>query len=143
MVPAPLEDSLASLQSLILAQLCCIQTGDSTLLQQYKALATNTAQRLGLHQSQKTFPLDALTCELRKRAFWTLYTIDAYVSLSAISEILTYSAIAFLRHLWGFRGSPWRKVLRVNIQLILRTNSYLSTAFIPLSLGSSRRRRAQ
>lgn len=76
------EENLASLQTLALAQLHCIQKGDKALLQQYKAIALGTAQRLGLHQSQESLPLDTLSSEMRKRVFWSFYTVDAYVSFS-------------------------------------------------------------
>src|SRR5690606_32538908 len=40
------------------------------------------SHRLGLHQSQKRFSFGALTIETRKKVFWTLYTVDWYVSLT-------------------------------------------------------------
>jgi hypothetical protein len=73
-----MEGSMATLQSLLLAQICCLQKADYQRLMKYKGLAVSLSQRLGLHQSQKRFTLGALTCETRKRLFWTLYTLDWY-----------------------------------------------------------------
>lgn len=70
------DSSLATLQALVLAQIYCIQQGDLTRLLTYKGLATALSARLGIHQSQKRFALDTLTCETRKKVFWTLYTVD-------------------------------------------------------------------
>jgi hypothetical protein len=70
------ENSMATLQVLILAQIYCIQQGELTRLLTYKGLSTTLAARLGLHQSQKRFALGTLTCETRKKVFWTLYTVD-------------------------------------------------------------------
>ncbi|KAF2151075.1 hypothetical protein K461DRAFT_203436, partial [Myriangium duriaei CBS 260.36] len=72
------EQSLATLQCLLLAQLFCMQKGDCSQLLTYKALAISLSARLGLHQSQKRFALGTLTCETRKKVFWTLYTIDSF-----------------------------------------------------------------
>lgn len=70
------DNCMATLQALILAQICCIQQGDLTRLLTYKGLSTTLSARLGLHQSQKRFALGTLTCETRKKVFWTLYTVD-------------------------------------------------------------------
>lgn len=70
------ENCMATLQALILAQIFCIQQGDLTKLLTYKGLATTLSARLGLHQSQKRFALGTLTCETRKKVFWSLYTLD-------------------------------------------------------------------
>ncbi|KAI9722198.1 MAG: hypothetical protein M1828_004881 [Chrysothrix sp. TS-e1954] len=72
------ETSLVNLQCLILAQLFCLQKGDYSKLLHYKAMAIGVSHRLGLHQSQKPFAMGALTSELRKRVFWTLYTLDGF-----------------------------------------------------------------
>ena len=55
-----------------------MQKGDCSQLLTYKALAVSLACRLGLPQSQKRFSLGTLTCETRKKVFWTLYTIDCF-----------------------------------------------------------------
>lgn len=70
------ENCMATLQAFILAQIFCIQQGDLTRLLTYKGLSTTLSARLGLHQSQKRFALGTLTCETRKKVFWTLYTVD-------------------------------------------------------------------
>ncbi|KAH9826179.1 Zn(2)-C6 fungal-type DNA-binding domain [Teratosphaeria destructans] len=75
------ENSLAALQALILAQIFCIQQGDLTRLLTYKGLSTTLSARLGLHQSQKRFALRTLTCETRKKVFWTLYTVDCFTAV--------------------------------------------------------------
>lgn len=76
------DNSMATLQALILAQLFCIQQGDFTRLQTYKGLSTSLCARLGLHQSQKRFALGTLTCETRKKVFWTLYTVDVFSAVT-------------------------------------------------------------
>jgi hypothetical protein len=70
------DNSMATLQALILAQIYCVLQGDLTRLLTYKGLSTSLSARLGLHQSQKRFTLGTLTCETRKKVFWTLYTVD-------------------------------------------------------------------
>jgi hypothetical protein len=75
-----MNNSLVTLQCLLLAQISCLQTGDYARLLKYKGLAIGLSQRLGLHQSQKRFALGALTSETRKKLFWTLYTLDWWVA---------------------------------------------------------------
>ncbi|KAF2171195.1 hypothetical protein M409DRAFT_50665 [Zasmidium cellare ATCC 36951] len=75
------DNSMVTLQALILAQLFCVQQGDFTRLQTYKGLSTSLSARLGLHQSQKRFALGTLTCETRKKVFWTLYTVDSFTAV--------------------------------------------------------------
>lgn len=70
------ENTLETLQSLVLAQIYCLQRRDFVRLSTYKGLATTLSARLGLHQAQKSFALGPLTSETRKKVFWTLYTID-------------------------------------------------------------------
>lgn len=70
------EDTIATLQCLVLAQLTCILKADYTNLLHYKGMAINLSHRLGLHQSQKRCSLDSLASETRKKVFWTLYTVD-------------------------------------------------------------------
>lgn len=72
------ENTMPTLQALLLAQIFCIQQGDFTRLLSYKGIATTLCARLGLHQSQKRFALGTLTCETRKKVFWTLYTVDCF-----------------------------------------------------------------
>ncbi|KAI2480830.1 C6 transcription factor FacB [Pyrenophora tritici-repentis] len=71
-----MENDITTLQCLILAQIFCLLRADYSRLLKYKGLAIGLSQRLGLHQSQKRFALDALTSETRKKVFWTLYTVD-------------------------------------------------------------------
>ncbi|KAL8799399.1 MAG: hypothetical protein Q9182_005917 [Xanthomendoza sp. 2 TL-2023] len=72
------ENTVATLQCLVLAQIYCIVKADYTRLLHYKGIAINLSHRLGLHQSQKRFSLDVLTSETRKKVFWTLYTLDCF-----------------------------------------------------------------
>ncbi|KAK3052311.1 DNA-binding transcription factor cat8 [Extremus antarcticus] len=76
------ENSMPTLQALVLAQIFCILKGDYTALLTYKGLSTRLSARLGLHQSQKRFTLGTLTCETRKKVFWTLYTVDCFSAVS-------------------------------------------------------------
>ncbi|KAJ4364937.1 DNA-binding transcription factor cat8 [Ascochyta clinopodiicola] len=71
-----MDNDLATLQCLVLAQIFCLLKGDYSRVLKYKGLAIGLSQRLGLHQSQKRFALGALTSESRKKAFWSLYTVD-------------------------------------------------------------------
>jgi hypothetical protein len=70
------ENTLPTLQCLVLAQIFCIAMSDYNKLLHYKGMAISLSHRLGLHQSQKRFSLGALTSESRKKVFWTLYTLD-------------------------------------------------------------------
>ena len=70
------EDTLPTLQCLVLAQIYCMAKADYHKLLHFKGTAISLSHRLGLHQSQKRFSLGALTSETRKRVFWTLYTLD-------------------------------------------------------------------
>jgi Fungal specific transcription factor domain len=71
-----MENTLPTLQCLTLATLYSLLKGDYKRLQQYKGVSVALAHRLGLHQSQKRFSFGALTMEMRKKVFWTMYTID-------------------------------------------------------------------
>ncbi|KAL8647523.1 MAG: hypothetical protein Q9210_005507 [Variospora velana] len=68
------ENTLATLQCLVLAQLYCVAKADFNKLLHYKGMAISLSHRLDLHQSQKRFSLGALTGETRKRVFWTLFS---------------------------------------------------------------------
>ena len=70
------ENSLPTLQCLVLAQIYCIASADYRKLLYYKGMAISLSHRLGLHQSQKRFSLGALTSETRRKVFWSLYSID-------------------------------------------------------------------
>ena len=71
-----MENTMLTLQCLILAVLYCSVKADYKRLLHYKGIAVGLSHRLGLHQSQKRFSFGALTIETRKRVFWTLYTLD-------------------------------------------------------------------
>lgn len=74
-----MDNTMQTLQCLLLAMVYCTVRGDHKRLQHYKAIAVTLSHRLGLHHSQKRFSFGALTIETRKRVFWTLYTLDWYV----------------------------------------------------------------
>ncbi|KAK0951547.1 DNA-binding transcription factor cat8 [Friedmanniomyces endolithicus] len=76
------ENTMGTLQALILAQIFCVHQGDYTRLLSYKGLSMTLSARLGLHQSQKRFALGTLTCETRKKVFWTLYTVDSFTAVT-------------------------------------------------------------
>ncbi|RDL39211.1 Fungal-specific transcription factor-containing protein [Venustampulla echinocandica] len=77
-----MDNSLATLQCLILALIYCVTKADYNRLQHYKGIAVGLSHRLGLHQSQKRFSFGALTIETRKKVFWTLYTLDCFSAAS-------------------------------------------------------------
>lgn len=82
-----MDNDVATLQCLVLAQIFCLLKADYARLLKYKGLAVGLSQRLGLHQSQKRFALGALTSETRKKVFWSLYTVDWYGNLSRIPSL--------------------------------------------------------
>lgn len=73
------DNSVATLQCLILAQIHCIAKADYGKLLHYKGVAVSLSHRLGLHQSQKRFSFGVLATETRKKLFWVVYTLDWYV----------------------------------------------------------------
>jgi len=73
-----MDNTMATLQCLILALMYCALRADYKRLQYYKGIAVGLSHRLGLHQSQKRFSFGALTIETRKKVFWTLYTLDCF-----------------------------------------------------------------
>jgi hypothetical protein len=74
-----MDNTMNTLQCLVLALMYCAIRADYKRLQHYKGIAVGLSHRLGLHQSQKRFSFGALTIETRKKVFWTLYTLDWYV----------------------------------------------------------------
>ena len=80
-----MDNTMHTLQCLILALMYCVVRADYKKLQHYKGIAVGLSHRLGLHQSQKRFSFGALTIETRKKVFWTLYTIDWYGSILFLS----------------------------------------------------------
>ncbi|QIW95548.1 hypothetical protein AMS68_001066 [Peltaster fructicola] len=75
------DNTIETLQALVLAQMYCLQKGDLTQLLTYKGLSTTLSARLGLHQVQKSFSLNTLLSQTRKKLFWTLYTVDCFGSV--------------------------------------------------------------
>ncbi|KAK3499827.1 transcription activator protein acu-15 [Neurospora hispaniola] len=73
-----MDNTMLTLQCLILALMYCTVRADYKRLQYYKGIAVGLSHRLGLHQSQKRFSFGALTIETRKKVFWTLYTLDCF-----------------------------------------------------------------
>ena len=76
LTPVLEQNSLVTLQCLALAQIHCLLRSDHAALVKYRGMAVSLSHRLGLHHSQKWFPLGVLTIETRKKVFWTLYTLD-------------------------------------------------------------------
>ncbi|KAI1260966.1 fungal-specific transcription factor domain-containing protein [Xylariaceae sp. FL1019] len=73
-----MDNTMNTLQCLVLAIMYCTIRADYKRLQHYKAVAVGLSLRLGLHQSQKRFTFGALTIETRKKVFWTLYSLDCF-----------------------------------------------------------------
>jgi hypothetical protein len=73
-----MENTMSTLQCLVMAILTCIMRADYKRMQHYKGIAVGLSHRLGLHQSQKQVTLGALAVETRKKVFWTLYTLDCF-----------------------------------------------------------------
>ncbi|KAI1662563.1 fungal-specific transcription factor domain-containing protein [Daldinia decipiens] len=73
-----MDNTMITLQCLVLALIYCTIRADYKRLQHYKGVAVGLSHRLGLHQSQKRFSFGALTIETRKKVFWTLYTLDCF-----------------------------------------------------------------
>ncbi|KAK7989355.1 hypothetical protein PG989_009670 [Apiospora arundinis] len=73
-----MENTMNTLQCLVLALMYCSIRADYKRLVHYKGVAVALSHRLGLHQSQKRFSFGALTIETRKKVFWTLYTLDCF-----------------------------------------------------------------
>jgi len=73
-----MDNTMNTLQCLVLALMYCAIRADYKRLQYYKGIAVGLSHRLGLHQSQKRFSFGALTIETRKKVFWTLYTLDCF-----------------------------------------------------------------
>ncbi|KAK9472741.1 fungal-specific transcription factor domain-containing protein [Dipodascopsis tothii] len=74
------RNSLATLQSLVLAQLDMCVAGRHSDLWQYKMKAAGMALRLGLHQGNSAAECNRLESELRLRLFWAVYVLDTFSS---------------------------------------------------------------
>ncbi|KAK5657347.1 hypothetical protein OQA88_3412 [Cercophora sp. LCS_1] len=73
-----MDNTMITLQCLLLAMMYCTTRADYKRLQHYKGIAVGLSHRLGLHQSQKRFSFGVLTIETRKKVFWTLYMLDCF-----------------------------------------------------------------
>ncbi|SPQ22048.1 36e28dae-8078-45dc-93b3-841080b01147 [Thermothielavioides terrestris] len=73
-----MDNTMMTLQCLLLALMYCTIRADYKRLQHYKGIAVGLSHRLGLHQSQKRFSFGVLTIETRKKVFWTLYVLDCF-----------------------------------------------------------------
>ena len=71
-----LDDTIETLQALVLAVLFCTVRADFKRLQHFKGIAVALSYRLGLHNSQRRLSFGPLIIETRKRVFWTLYLLD-------------------------------------------------------------------
>lgn len=83
-----MDNTMVTLQSLLLAMVYCAIRADYKRLQHYKGIAVGLSHRLGLHQSQKRFSFGVLTIETRKKVFWTLYMLDWYVLLMVLLKAM-------------------------------------------------------
>ncbi|KAK4225326.1 fungal-specific transcription factor domain-containing protein [Podospora fimiseda] len=73
-----MDNTMGTLQCLLLALMYCTIRADYKRLQHYKGIAVGLSHRLGLHQSQKRFSFGVLTIETRKKVFWSLYLLDCF-----------------------------------------------------------------
>ncbi|KAK3988315.1 hypothetical protein QBC44DRAFT_103551 [Cladorrhinum sp. PSN332] len=73
-----MDNTMVTLQCLLLALMYCTIRADYKRLQHYKGIAVGLSHRLGLHQSQKRFSFGVLTIETRKKVFWSLYLLDCF-----------------------------------------------------------------
>lgn len=73
------ENTLATLQCLLLAQIYCIAKADYKKLLHYRGIAIAMSHRIGIHQGHERSQFGTLTHETRKKVFWTQYTLDRYV----------------------------------------------------------------
>lgn len=80
------ENTLATLQCLVLAQIYCIAKADYNRLLHYRGIAVSMSHRMGLHQSHKQCRFGKLTRETRKKVFWTQYTLDMSVQAPARAQ---------------------------------------------------------
>ncbi|KAH7026104.1 fungal-specific transcription factor domain-containing protein [Microdochium trichocladiopsis] len=73
-----MDNSMATLQCLVLALMNCQLQANHKRMQYYKGIAVGMSHRLGLHQGQKASSFGSLSVETRKKVFWTLYTLDCF-----------------------------------------------------------------
>ena len=79
------QPCLQSLQGLVLVQIYLQISNRYSTSSHLSGVATRLAQTLGLHRHSQRFKFDPLETELRRRAWWCQYSLDAYVlSLSPL-----------------------------------------------------------
>lgn len=76
------QPCLQSLQGLVIIQIYVQLSGRYPTASHISGLATRLAQTLGLHRHSDRFKFDPLETEVRRRAWWCQYSLDAYVSKS-------------------------------------------------------------
>lgn len=89
------QPCLQSLQCLVITQIYAQLSGRYSTASHVSGLATRLAPTLGLHRHSDRFKFDPLETELRRRAWWCQYSLDAYVSNSntcAVALLLTLYA---------------------------------------------------
>lgn len=81
------QTCLQSLQGLVITQLYVQLSGRYSAASHISGLATRMAQTLGLHRHSDRFKFDPLETELRRRAWWCQYSLDAYGRPSIIHTV--------------------------------------------------------
>ncbi|KAM0318270.1 hypothetical protein ACHAPQ_010758 [Fusarium lateritium] len=71
---------LQSLQGLVITQIYLQLSGRYSTASHISGVATRMAQTLGLHRHSDRFRFDPLETELRRRAWWCQYSLDAFSS---------------------------------------------------------------
>ncbi|EXK25929.1 hypothetical protein FOMG_17453 [Fusarium oxysporum f. sp. melonis 26406] len=74
------QPCLQSLQGLVIIQIYVQLSGRYSTASHISGLATRLAQTLGLHRHSDRFKFDPLETELRRRAWWCQYSLDAFSS---------------------------------------------------------------
>ncbi|KAI8662461.1 Fungal-trans domain-containing protein [Fusarium sp. Ph1] len=74
------QPSLQSLQGLVIMQIYLQVSGRYSTASHISGVATRLAQTLGLHRHSHRFKFDPLETELRRRAWWCQYSLDAFSS---------------------------------------------------------------
>jgi hypothetical protein len=81
------QPCLQSLQGLVITQIYVQLSGRYSTASHISGLATRLAQTLGLHRHSGRFKFDPLETELRRRAWWCQYSLDAYASKSNVCPV--------------------------------------------------------
>ncbi|KAM5345262.1 hypothetical protein ACJ41O_011124 [Fusarium nematophilum] len=74
------QPCLQSLQGLVIMQIYLQLSGRYSTASHISGVATRLAQTLGLHRHSHRFKFDPLETELRRRAWWCQYSLDAFSS---------------------------------------------------------------